>query len=179
TTLTAFPAFGSAAALSYSPGVPPGTRHDSHEKEDPPEADEPSADAGEDTADHEQDDRAHEGAQDAQHATAAEGCADRPGDEAEERVEDDHDADDCEQRADEQDRHRAPAEGQGGRVSAGGDRRIRQGDGHGDGFLPMPTVVACDSDPSSNKSFRPFRTRGIDGYRVMQLRLHPRSTRRV
>src|SRR6266550_6292710 len=83
--LTADPDFGSAGAFAVSRGVPRGTRHDADEKEDPPEADEPSADAGEDTADHEQDDRAHEGAQDAQHATAGEGCADRPGDEAEER----------------------------------------------------------------------------------------------
>src|SRR5947208_16477179 len=72
-TLAADPDFGSAGGFAVSRGVPRGTRHDSHEKEDPPEADEPSADAGEDTADHEQDDRAHEGAQDAQQATAADG----------------------------------------------------------------------------------------------------------
>src|SRR5207244_5586760 len=101
--LAADPDFGSAGGFAVSRGVPGGTRHNSHEEEDPPEADEPSADAGKDTADHEQDDRAHEGAQDAQHATAPEGCSDRPGDEVEERVEDDHDADDREERADAQD----------------------------------------------------------------------------
>src|SRR5437660_489202 len=36
----------------------------------------------------------------------------------------------------------------------------------------------CDDDPSSNKSFRPFRARGIDGPRVVQLRIHPRLPRR-
>src|SRR6266566_5715326 len=36
----------------------------------------------------------------------------------------------------------------------------------------------CDDDPSSNKSFRPFRARGIDGPRVVQLRIHTRLTRR-
>src|SRR5256886_15481203 len=118
-TLAADPDFGSAGDFAVSRGVPRGTRHDSDQQEDPPEADEPSADAGEDTADHEQDDCAPEGAQDAQRATTPEGRADRPGDEAEERVEDDHDADDCEHAADEQDPHPAPAEGQGGRGYAG------------------------------------------------------------
>src|SRR5205807_9572076 len=54
--LAADPDFGSAGGFAVSRGVPGGTRHNSYEEEDPPEADEPSADAGKDTTDHEQDD---------------------------------------------------------------------------------------------------------------------------
>src|SRR2546427_2422925 len=130
--------FGCARRLAVPGRVTGVPCHDSDEEEDPPEADEPSPDASEDATDHEQDDRAHEGAEDVQHAAAPERRADRTGDEAEEGVKDDHDADDREESADEQDRDSAPAEGQGGRVSPGGDRRISEGDRHEDGVPRMP-----------------------------------------
>src|SRR5205807_4593937 len=48
------------------------------------------------------------------------------------------------------------------------------------GWIPSDAdgLRMCDDDPSSNKSFRPFRTRGIDRTRPVQLRIHPRLTRR-
>src|SRR5207247_11248374 len=94
-----------------------GPRDSAHEEEDPPESHEPSSDSREDPADHEEDDRSHHAAEDSQDASASQGRSDCPGDESERRVDDNHNADYREQTADEEDRHRAPAERERGRTS--------------------------------------------------------------
>src|SRR6266540_1055767 len=141
----------------------PRARDDADEQEDPPEPDHPSADAGEDAADDEQDDGSEERLEERHDGEGrAHRGANRAHEEAEECVEDDHDAHDREERPDEEHGHGAPPERQRRRGPRGARRSVRVRHRGLDltGRWAVGNGVAVPPD----KSFRGVPTGGTHGY---------------